>query len=55
MLLEEGKEDNNNKGEEVDPAIRELDDDNNIVEQSVEAYYTRVKALLKQLVDKLIR
>ena len=58
MLLEGGKgEDNNNdEDEEVNPIVIELDDnDDDVVKCSVEAYYARIKVLLKQLVDKLIR
>ena len=55
MLLEGGRDDNNDEDKEIDPVVIESDDDNNIVKQSIEAYCAHIKVLLKQLVDKLIR
>ena len=55
VLLEGGENDDNNKDKEINTIVIESDDNNNIVKQSIKACHTRIKALLKQLVDKLIR
>ena len=55
MLLEGDRDNNNNENKKVDPVIIELDDNNNIVKQSIKTYRAYIKVLLEQLVDKLIR